>query len=426
MGAVKTRALSPIVLAAMFASAGSLAAAAEGGPAFEWDPGPRLQFMEGKYTIQLRGLVQGDYVYVDGGDGAVDASGVDLRRARLALEGEMWQRVEYEIEADFADNGVVVTDAFIMFDVIDFLSIRIGQFETPNSLSERSPAEFITFMERPQFTEAFNLDRRLGVGARLHGDSWLGEVGVFFQNIHTDDGAVPRRGTFGAVAARGHYAIEFGNTDNNGSNWLHLGTSVRYRSCDNDADSASACGGGEVHYRERPFFRTAGARTLDTETIEDMQSDIFWGPEIGIFYGPFAFKSEAGLLWGNRSSASGGNFGPLWGAYADVGYFLTGERQAYSKEWGELDRPRVSNPVFEGGWGAWEIAARFDYLSLNDDGNQINGGRQWIVVAGVNWWLSQRIKLQANYAHAQVRGGPLSTNGSYGVDGFGLRAQVDW
>jgi phosphate-selective porin len=69
---------------------------------------------------------------------------------------------------------------------------------------------------------------------------------------------------------------------------------------------------------------------------------------------------------------------------------------------------------------------------LKDDGTRstaagsIDGGRQWIVVAGVNWWLNQRIKLQANYAHAQVRGGPLSDNGSYGVDGFGLRAQLDW
>jgi phosphate-selective porin OprO and OprP len=426
MGAAKTRGLSSIVLAAVFSSAASPAAAGEGGSSLEWDPGPKLEILDGRYTIQLRGLIQGDYAYVTSREDAVDASGVDLRRARVGLEGAAGDNFEYEFEVDFADNGTVVTDAFISFRPINVLSIRMGQFETPNSLSERTSSKFITFMERPQFTEAFNLDRRLGVGGRLHGDSWLGEVGVFFQNIHTDDGAVPQRGTFGAVAARGHYAIEFGDGGNNRSNWLHLGTSIRYRNCDNDADSASACGGGEVHYRERPFFRTAGARTLDTETIEDMQSDIFWGPEIGIFYGPFAFKSEAGMLWGNRSNANGGSFGPLWGAYADVGYFLTGERQAYSKEWGELDRPTVSNSVFEGGWGAWEIAARFDYLSLKDDGSQVDGGRQWIVVAGVNWWMSQRIKLQANYAHAQVRGGPLSTNGSYGVDGFGLRGQVDW
>ena len=199
-----------------------------------------------------------------------------------------------------------------------------------------------------------------------------------------------------------------------------------YRNCDNDVESASACGDGEVRYRERPFFHTADARTVDTESLEDMRSDLFWGPEIGIFYGPFAFKSEAGLIWGSRSAADGGGFGPLWGAYADIAYFLTGETQPYDEERGELDRPRVKKPVFKGGWGAWELAARFDYLSLNDDSSQIDGGRQWIVVAGVNWWLNRRIKLQANYAHAQVRGGPLSTGGSYGVDGVGVRTQLDW
>lgn len=422
MGAGKATRLSAVAGVAMVA--GAAAPAAEGAE-WEWDPGPKLSIMDGRLAIQLRGLVQADYGYTDSDVDAVDASEADLRRARLGLEGEAWDTLEFEFEVDFAGRGVTVTDAFVAFRVSEPLTLLIGQYETPNSFSEQTSSELIPLMERPQFTEAFNLDRRLGVGARLQGDTWHGEAGAFFQNIDTDDGAVPRRSSWGAVAARGHAAISLGGGET-GSDWLHLGTSIRYRHCDNDIDSSSACGGDEVRYRERPFFRTAAARTVDTETIEDVRSDVFWGPEIAVFYGPFAFTSEAGLLWGNRPSDDGGNFGPLWGAYAEVGYLLTGEDQPYDEQQGERDRPTVRKPVFQGGWGAWEIAARFDYLSLKDEGRAIDGGQQWIVVAGVNWWLNERIKLQANYAHAEVRGGPLSANGSFGVDGVGVRAQLDW
>lgn len=417
-----TTSLLAFTLAGAFVGAGAGAASAdEQGVKVEWDPGPKLSFMDGRFTVQLRGQLQIDYVYVAGARGAIDDSDIDARRARLGIEGEIGNRLEYEFEVDFADDGVAVTDAFVAVRAIGPLTFVVGQFETPNSFSEQTSSEVTTFMERPQFTDAFNLDRRLGVAARLDGERWHVKAGAFFQNIDTENGAVPDKNTWGAVAARGHYAFALADGD-----WFHLGTSIRYRDCDNTVDSASACGDGEVRYRERPFFRSTSVRTVDTETIEDMRSDLFWGPEIGVFYGPFAFKSEAGLLWGSRDNADADDFGPLWGVYADVAYFLTGESQPYDEKRGELDRPKIKNPVFKGGWGAWEIAARFDYLSLEDDGSAIDGGRQWIVVAGVNWWLNQRMKLQANYAHTQVKGGPLATNGSYGVDGVGLRAQLDW
>jgi phosphate-selective porin len=72
------------------------------------------------------------------------------------------------------------------------------------------------------------------------------------------------------------------------------------------------------------------------------------------------------------------------------------------------------------------VAARFDYLSLEDASSGIEGGEQWIAVAGVNWWLNRWSKLQFNYAHTKVTGGPLTASGDYDIDGFGVRAHVDW
>jgi phosphate-selective porin OprO/OprP len=352
---------------------------------------------------------------------------MELRRARLGVEGTAWYDVDYTLEFEFAEDGVDVTDALVEFKHIDPVSFMVGQFKTPNSLDEQTSSRFITFMERAQFTDAFELDRRLGAAVAVGGSNWQTVVGLFFQNSGVEDDAGPFKNTWGAVAARAHYAIPFGPED---KAFIHLGTSVRYRDCNNDIDDSGACGGDEVRYRERPFFHGTDRRTLNTDTIDNVESDIFWGPEFGLFHGPLAVKSEAGLLWGSREDGVPGentsDFGPLWGAYVDVAYFVTGETQPYDKGEGALDRPDVKNPVFEGGLGAWEVAARFDYLSLEDASSGIEGGEQWTVVGGVNWWLNRWSKLQFNYAHTKVTGGPLTASGDYDVDGFGVRAQVDW
>lgn len=395
---------------------------------FEWAPGPTIRTKDGRFSFHVRGRVQTDYNYISASNGDVDTNTMELRRARLGIEGVAWHDVQYKFEVDFADDDVSVTDAFVAFKQIKPVTLTIGQFKTPNSMEEQTSSRYITFMERAQFTDAFALNRRLGAGADVNGPNWSVATGVFFQNTGDEDDAGPFKNTFGAVAARAHYAIPFGTE---GQHSVHLGTSVRYRNCDNDLNSQDACGGDRVRFRQRPFFHGTDNRTVNTGTIDNVTSDIFWGPELALVRGPLAIKGEGGLLWGSRDSDVPGddtrNFGAVWGAFADVAYFLTGENQPYSKGSGTFGRPRVNNPVFQGGWGAWELAARFDYLSLNDSDNGIQGGEQWVVVAGVNWWLNRHTRVMFNYAHTEVnQAGTPTDNRNFGVDGFGIRAQVDW
>ncbi|MGI8853865.1 MAG: porin [Methyloceanibacter sp.] len=50
------------------------------------------------------------------------------------------------------------------------------------------------------------------------------------------------------------------------------------------------------------------------------------------------------------------------GWYVEANWFLTGESQTYQK--GVIGRPKVKNPVFKGGYGAWQLAGRYDVLDL--------------------------------------------------------------
>ncbi len=86
-------------------------------------------------------------------------------------------------------------------------------------------------------------------------------------------------------------------------------------------------------------------------------------------YGSFHMQTE----WMGTAVAQNG--GPMVfynGAYAQAGYFLTGESAGYNKQMGALDYNCKPYSEFFGlgshkgicGWGAWEVAARWSYLDL--------------------------------------------------------------
>ena len=60
----------------------------------------------------------------------------------------------------------------------------------------------------------------------------------------------------------------------------------------------------------------------------------------------------------------------FWGGYVEAGYFLTGETRGYKG--GPWDRTKVLKPFSKGGWGAFQLNGRVDYLDL--DRNKLRNG----------------------------------------------------
>ena len=67
-----------------------------------------------------------------------------------------------------------------------------------------------------------------------------------------------------------------------------------------------------------------------------------------------------GLPVRDKDSPKGLVVGSLWG-YVGV----TGEARRYIPTTGAYSGVRPEHPVGSGGWGAWELAARYSYLDLN-------------------------------------------------------------
>ena len=50
------------------------------------------------------------------------------------------------------------------------------------------------------------------------------------------------------------------------------------------------------------------------------------------------------------------------------------------------------------GWGALELAARYDQADMNSE--DINGGSEKAVTVALNWYLNENVRLMADYRTA--------------------------
>ena len=87
------------------------------------------------------------------------------------------------------------------------------------------------------------------------------------------------------------------------------------------------------------------------------------------------------------------------------------------------------------GWGAWQIAGRYDVIDLSDKSAAVDFaygcsecGEQATWLIGLNWWLTDYTALKFQYSQSEIKGpiGDFNVNRGADITGFGARAQVDW
>ncbi len=124
------------------------------------------------------------------------------------------------------------------------------------------------------------------------------------------------------------------------------------------------------------------------------------------------------------------------GWYMQASWVLTGESRGYSTANAAFTspKPRIPFSVDGGGWGAWELAARYSDVDLNDhDGafhlatpfGGVRGGEQKIWTAGINWYPNSVLRFALDYQWIDI--GRLSgAGGNVGQDlqALSLRSQL--
>jgi phosphate-selective porin OprO/OprP len=393
------------------ASAASAAAAATptaSSPQIAWKGAPELTG-EGGWSFKPRGRMQFDAGTVSGPAGINDASlgfGSELRRAYIGFDGKMPGGFGYRAEIDVAASAVEVTDLYLTYQASKDVGFTVGQHKPFWGLEEMTSDLFTSFTERAAMNTAFGFERRLGASVAYSKGPVLLQAGAFTDNVADLNNDENNSVSFDGRAV---FAPRLGNGQ------LHLGGSVHWHDLNDSAAS--------LRYRVRPFIHTPDVRFIDTGNI-GATSEMGYGLEAAFIQGPFHATGEAHWQRVNRpGSLSDPTF---FGAYAEVGMFLTGgDTRGYKG--GAFDRVKPKHPVGQGGLGALQINLRYDYLDLIDAG--VIGGKQDGYDFGLVWNPTDYLRLLLSYGHVVYSDAFIpAVNGDrdYSVDALGMRAQIDF
>ncbi len=420
----------------------------------KWNNGLELTSKHKDFRVHVGGRTQFDAGWFSVDENVQNninlpyGDGVDFRRARLRIDGTMYETIDWAAEYDFVnslrirnaagtgttDEAITaITDLWWTFKEVPILgNLRIGNQKEAIGFEHLVSSRYLPFMER-----SFNQDT-------FYGGTWNGFTpGIAAFNTWGDEDMgtwnlglyKPTNNVFGFNANDGDYAVTGRITrllryTDEGRHLWHVGLSGR---------QASTVG-------DQTIFRTRGPVRTGLSSIWPVPAstgtlfgdDEQWinGELVGVM-GSWTLQAEylySGLQ-DARTAAAGplGNTASYHGGYIQILRFLTGEHDHYSKKTGFFERVVPNENAFlvrdaDGclchGRGAWQIGARYNYLDLNDAG--INGGVLHDMTYGLNWFLNPNMKMQFNYS-ATYRDAALAGDlGDGWIHGWGIRLAHDF
>jgi phosphate-selective porin OprO and OprP len=392
-----------------------------------WKDGLTVEKTDGNFKVKVGGKVHVDFASVSSpqqqfvdqtgatNGGKIVGNGTEFRRARLYAEGTIYKNTFYKIEYDFSSSAgtAAAKDVFLGVNGIPYIgTIRIGHQKEPFHLDYLISGSNITFMERSLVDNATNQTSRL-VPER--------NIGIMTYNTYMNDRVYFGAGVFsawpndtGGVKSWNNYTkvdltARLAGTpyyEDKGEKLVHLGIDYSHQ-FRNPRDPNN----GVFNYSARPEAHLAGSSLYATNPLYVTGNNLI-NPELAVVWGPWSLQAEytASLTAASQefyiNAANNNAFlrssNPTFqGAYAYLSYFITGEHRPYDQKnaiFGKI----IPNQNFDlkGGSGAWEVAARWSYLSLNS--KNVAGGIENDITLGVNWYLNPNVRWMFNYVYGNV------------------------
>jgi len=393
----------------------------------------RLQIAsaDGRFSAALRATVQYDVGYYmqnartrSFANGADLSSGSNFRRAQLGLQGKVFGDWSYYVNIDYGSGGSTGTEtpghiqqAYIEYDGFGPFVFRIGAHPPSTGLDDSYSASDQLLMER---SAPGDLTRNMAggdgrdsiellyVSDRLYGSlAYTGDKVQETTLLSDEQQALVGRIAYSPVV---------------NSDWRWVvslaGTDV-FRPGDSNGSVASP----------RPFsISNPPEVNLDdnsTKLVSVSNANVTdawaWNLESAVTYNNFLAQAgyfKYGMDLRGVTTLRGQGFD---GWYVEGSWVLSGESRGWSAANAAFTgpKPRVNFSPNNGGWGAFELAARYSTLDLNDNAGVVGGalpaggvrgGEQRISTLGLNWYPNQALKftLQAQNVQAS-RIGTLGT-----------------
>ena len=365
-----------------------------------------IKSADGKFQIQPYGYVQTDYRAYSG-DGAPSDTFL-IRRARFGFQGNWGSHYDFAFLIDAAaTNGISLRDLYLNIKPNPGFQFQAGQFKEPFAQELLQGVTNIDFVERslasllyPSAATAYR-----SPGAQIRGDLDGGVVQYWVAAFNGKGILTNNTTNEPEVIGRLRFYPWKKKKDNLFQGFAFGGSIGRGRSRGLSNETSFSGTIPEAAYNFFPSFRINGP-------IERYNGEFTWT------HGPWGVRAEYDQLHQFRrgvgsEQANALGFTNLPGIIAKAGYvqatyLLTGEARP------ENGTPKVKHPFLgpEGatgghGWGAWEVAFRYDRIQAKEPGidqpNQFTPGfvptfndHTDQFTGGLNWYLNYWIKYQVN------------------------------
>jgi len=451
------------------------------GMTTKWNYGLQSESAHKDFRVKVGGRIQMDNTAFSRDDNVAQApsqgglnqqlkNATDFRRARLRVDGRMYELYDFVGEYDFSNqlnanastvpsetvlgNFAAITENWLQIRELPGVGIiRAGNQKDPFGFEHMTSSRWLNFMERSYAQDLYEGPFNNGFipGVRLLNTSddqratW--SMGAFkntnnpfgFANTSSANMAV------GRLTWLPYYEDE-------GKKLLHLGVAGRSMQTNNDT----------VRFRARGDLRNGPPGPLNSIYIDSGNLTAPWENQLGLELvgnnGPWSFQSEYFGCWAyntisNKTAFTGtSSTNPNYGTaglqpfstpvgtyftnsgYAEVLYFVTGESRAYDRLEARFDRPIPRNNFYivrdksgriQSSEGAVQVGARYQYACLSD--SQIKGGTLNALTFGVNWMFNPNSRLYFNYDFAyRDFTNNFNNNASGWITGFGTRLAFDF
>lgn len=355
----------------------------------QWKDGFRYESDDKNISIKVGGRIYNDWTFWLDADEALEdeetgvgelEDSVEFRTARLYTAGSIYN-LEYKAEYDFAGGDSEFKDVWLGLKGVPLVnSLRVGHQKEPFGLEELTSSRFITFLERG-LTSALIPSFNAGIRAEnaLLDKKLVLSAGAFKEVDEFGEGSGDENYNLtGRIAALPYYYQE-------GKRLVHLGLAYSYKNIGSDS----------LRFRTRPEIHDA-PRFVDTNDVAAESANLV-GAELALVLQSLSVQSEYVQALVNTIDASDADLSSF---YVMVSYFLTGETRPYKKGEGVFDRvhPLRDYIASEPGLGAWEVAARFSQIDLED--SIISGGKLLDYTLGLNWYLHPNARIMLNLIHS--------------------------
>jgi phosphate-selective porin OprO and OprP len=408
-----------------------------------------------KPTFQPLGRITFDGVAYDDDDDAMAffhtdrADELGFRSIRIGGKGNIYENLIYNFEVELrgTNSAISYKDIYMEQQELPYVGhLRAGHFKEPIGMEEFGSDLYLTFMERSIADQAFAPGRNFGAmfwdtTDECQDVSWF--TGIFradSPDSPTNTGLWRSNNNDWSFDARAAW-LPYYDDPSNGRYLMHLGGSYSHRHIGGltpgatfNQNVAYSTLNGLAEFSTRSWVGSQGPIGFGTEANSNEWNQI--DPELLVIWGSASLQAEYYQLFMN----SGEQFN---GGYAFLSYFLTGENRGYRKDLKTIDRTQPFEPFFwvdtaKGqccGWGAWEFAAGYSWVNLNDghdtvatnpaNSNNRRRGFDNAFVVGLNWYQNPWSVMKFDFTHEMVDfvdAGVPSDNANI----FGVRWQIDW